>query len=60
MKRNETDDLDLQFAIAGSVLLELSRLLRDRGYDAKAAEAEGAAQIAEQWRREYRKETKTK
>lgn len=56
MKRKATDDLDLQMGIAASVLTELSRLLRERGYERQAGEAKGAAKIAREWRREYRKE----
>lgn len=56
MKPNETDDLDLQLGIVIDILQSLSVLLSDRGYLGKSNEAKGAAEIAREWRREYRAE----
>lgn len=56
MSKPTTDELALQMGVTHSCLVELSRLLRKRGYADKADEATGAANILSEWRREYGRE----
>jgi hypothetical protein len=50
------DPLECQMGLAAGNLRFLATMLREYGYPDKADEADGAAEIADEWAREYRKD----
>jgi hypothetical protein len=54
------DPLERQMGLAAGDMRHLATLLREYGYPDKADEAYGAAEIADEWAREYRKDKEAK